>query len=186
MRNSELRQVPDNQEVLLGLEDDTTIIVEVLENVKEGSARDNLDEAIRYVSLSYFEEYISQSLSYCSFHFASLAHDNAASSSQVIEVFSLPDNTTLAPLSTEQATPSPLLLMGEQVVQKFGKESEPQDRVRIYLALWRLTPVKDVDLIMSLNEPLSTSTNEPTGSAHDTFIKAAQSLLIKDWGLFAA
>jgi hypothetical protein len=41
--------VPDNQEVLLGLEDDTTIIIEVLESVKEGSAKDSLEEAIRWV-----------------------------------------------------------------------------------------------------------------------------------------
>lgn len=46
---SDLRQVPDNQEVLLGLEDNTTIIVEVLESVKEGKAKDDEQEAIRYV-----------------------------------------------------------------------------------------------------------------------------------------
>jgi hypothetical protein len=44
---SELRQVPDNQEVLLGLEDNTTIIVEVLESVKEGEAGADLESAIR-------------------------------------------------------------------------------------------------------------------------------------------
>lgn len=47
LSSSDLRQVPDNQEVLLGLDDDTTIIVEVLESVKEGKAKDSLEEAIR-------------------------------------------------------------------------------------------------------------------------------------------
>lgn len=42
--------MPDNQEVLLGLEDNTTVIVEVLESVKEGNAKDNIEEAIRYVA----------------------------------------------------------------------------------------------------------------------------------------
>ena len=42
-----MRQVPDNQEVLLGVDDETTVIVEVLESVAEGKAKDSLEEAIR-------------------------------------------------------------------------------------------------------------------------------------------
>lgn len=68
-----------------------------------------------------------------------------------------------------------------------GEDKEPEDRVRIYLALWRLTPAKEVDLIMSLNEPiLSTSSPDPSEQAKATFLKAARTLHINDWGLFAA
>jgi hypothetical protein len=119
-----------------------------------------------------------------SFHFASLAYDNSASSSQVLEVLSLP-GATHSQADSSTSTPSPILLVGEQVIQKFAKENEPQDRVRIYLALWRLSPAKDVDLIMSLNEPLISS-KEPIQDARDTFTSAARSLHIHDWGLFAA
>lgn len=45
--NSDLRQVPDNQEVLLSPNNDLTLITEVLESVKEGSAKDDLEAAIR-------------------------------------------------------------------------------------------------------------------------------------------
>ena len=44
---SNLRQVPDNQEVLLSQSNDLTMIVEVLEGVKEGSASNDFEAAIR-------------------------------------------------------------------------------------------------------------------------------------------
>ncbi|UZJ52172.1 hypothetical protein CBS101457_001492 [Exobasidium rhododendri] len=169
---SDLRQVPDNQEVLLGVDDNTTIIVEVLESVKEGSAKADLEDAIR-------------------FHFNSLAHDNSATSSEIIEILSVP-GTHPSPLNQSSVdsntpTPIPLLVVGEQTIQKFGREKEPHDRVRIYLALWRLTPAKDVDLVLSLNEPiLSTNTPASSEQAKSTFLKAAQTLRIKDWNLFAS
>jgi hypothetical protein len=47
-RYSDLRQVPDNQEVYLSQqEDDLTLIVEVLQGVKDGAAKDDLEAAIR-------------------------------------------------------------------------------------------------------------------------------------------
>ena len=125
-----------------------------------------------------------------SFHFASLAHDNSASSSEVLQVFSIPGTTPAAlnqpTVGSNTPTPTPLLLVGEQRIQKFGKETEAEDRVRIYLALWRLTPAKDVDLIMSLNESLSLQAADAGASpAKDTFLLAARTLRIRDWTLFA-
>lgn len=43
----DLRQIPDNQEVLLSPSSDVTCIVEVLESVKEGAAKDDLEAALR-------------------------------------------------------------------------------------------------------------------------------------------
>jgi hypothetical protein len=166
---SDLRQVPDSQEVLLALDDNTTFIVEVLQSVKEGKAGEDLQEAIR-------------------FHFASLANDNAASSSEVLELISIPVAATgeTGNTPTQTHTPTPVLLTGEQKIKKFGREHEPEDRVRIHLALWRLTPAKDVDLIMSLNEPLLSSNNyTPSEEVKATFVKAASTLQIQDWNLFA-
>lgn len=106
------------------------------------------------------------------------------------KIFSLSDTAPSAldqtMVDSQPPTPAPILLIGEQIIQKFGKEKKPEDRVRIYLALWRLTPAKDVDLILSLNEPLSTSEEQASSKANETFIQAAKTLRIKDWGLFAS
>jgi hypothetical protein len=104
-------------------------------------------------------------------------------------VLALPGTT---PHATDQSTnknttPNPLLLIGEQTIKKFGREKEPEDRVRIYLALWRLRPVKEVDLIMTLNEPVQSSASQPSSEeAKNSFLKAARTLQIHDWDLFAA
>ncbi len=50
---SDLRQVPDTQEVFLSPEDDTSIILEILEVVTEGRAGGDLWEAIK--SVVHFE-----------------------------------------------------------------------------------------------------------------------------------
>ncbi|PWN88210.1 Mog1p/PsbP-like protein [Acaromyces ingoldii] len=170
---SELRQVPDTQEVLLSPDSDVTLIVEVLQRVD----KDDLGEAI-------------------SFHFDSLAHDNSASSSSVTQIFALPGTTpspTFSPssLSKDTPTPSPLALVGEQQVPKFGKQ-ELNDRVRIWLALWRLSPAKNVDLVLSVNEPLKgddvlqADDTSSSSEARDLFEKAVTSLKIQDWNLFSA
>ncbi|KAJ7063097.1 hypothetical protein C8F01DRAFT_1131514 [Mycena amicta] len=66
---SDLRQVPDNQEVFLYPQSSVSIIVEILQRVEA----DEHDSAIR-------------------FHFDSLAHDNSAESAVVETVAVLPDS----------------------------------------------------------------------------------------------
>jgi len=91
---SELRQVPDSQEVFLHPDTSISIVVEVLERVTQ----DEDEEAAK-------------------FHFDSLAHDNSAISSSVE---SIAKNWN----DTEGETPSPTVLKGAQLVCKFNsKES---------------------------------------------------------------
>ena len=42
-----MRQVPDNQEVFLSSDSETSIIVEILEMVEEGTCKDDLWEAVK-------------------------------------------------------------------------------------------------------------------------------------------
>ena len=87
-------------------------------------------------------------------------------------------------------------MVGHQIVKKFGQGTGAGDRVRIYLALWRFTPAKDVDLILTLNEPLASDAlanaqqasaieGSLSAKAQETFMRAASSLKVQDWGLFA-
>lgn len=89
-----------------------------------------------------------------------------------------------------------MLLVGHQTVKKFGQGSGSGDRVRIYLALWRFTPAKDVDLVLSLNEPLASDAlanaeqasrieGSTSANAQEAFMRAANSLKVHDWNLFA-
>ncbi|CAO1626644.1 unnamed protein product [Jaminaea pallidilutea] len=175
---SDLRQIPDNQEVLLWRDSDVTCIVEVLEAVQESGT----EAAAR-------------------FHFSSLAHDNDATSSQVlsVEAASTSNNN-----NDDSRTPAPTILKGTQTVRKFNKDDAPLDVVLIHVAVWRLAPTKDVDLVMSWNEPVAqagaggqesqTSTAEAAATGGSVpgdhkvataFERAARTLSIADWGLFA-
>lgn len=141
-------------------------------------------------------------LSLNSFHFSSLAHDNDATSSQVlsVEAASTSNNN-----NNDSRTPAPTILKGTQTVRKFNKDDAPLDVVLIHVAVWRLAPTKDVDLVMSWNEPVAQAgaggqesqtstaaaaavTGGPGTGDHKVataFERAARTLSIADWGLFA-
>ena len=82
------------------------------------------------------------------------------------------------------ATPSPALLTGTQLVRKFAKASEPEEPVTIRVALWRL-PSKQIDLVLSVNEPDTSQATSQPSQAQAAFELAASSLKIRDWNLFA-
>ncbi|WFD04126.1 hypothetical protein MOBT1_002829 [Malassezia obtusa] len=126
MDASDFRQVPDNQEVLLSGSTNVSIILEVLQQVADGTDAPAMDQAVR-------------------FHFDSLAHDNDATDMQIDWV----DAATSS--AADGATPRPSLLHGTQKVKKFGKITE-EDTVHIWVAVWRL-PSKNVDLVLSRNNP---------------------------------
>ncbi|KAI0685482.1 Mog1p/PsbP-like protein [Cytidiella melzeri] len=153
---SDLRQVPDTQEVFLYPDTSASIIVEVLERV----AVSNDDEAAR-------------------FHFDSLAHDNSATATEVLNV----------EVRTESRgeTPSPIILHGTQSVPKFN--SSIPDDVHIFLALYRIQS-KNVDLALTMNVPVKTSDTgavsaEGLAAVKHDFYVAAITLSILDFGLFA-
>ncbi|EIM90400.1 Mog1p/PsbP-like protein [Stereum hirsutum FP-91666 SS1] len=153
---SQLRQVPDTQEVFLYPDSDVSIIVEILERVEPS----DFSEAAK-------------------FHFDSLAHDNSAQSSAVREIAIIPNDRG-------DQTPSPVVLYGTQLVQKFNRADV--DDVRILLALYRVEH-KGVDVVMTMNIPMRASDNGAVGeegftTAKADFDTAVRSLQIADFGLF--
>ncbi|KAL0947141.1 hypothetical protein HGRIS_013269 [Hohenbuehelia grisea] len=88
---SDLRQVPDTQEVFLYPDSSISVIVEILERVAASSFADA-----------------------AKFHFDSLAHDNSATGTQVHDV-------TVIPNDRGDETPSVIVLKGRQQVPKFNR-----------------------------------------------------------------
>lgn len=83
-------------------------------------------------------------------------------------------------------TPSPVVLYGTQLVQKFNRADV--DDVRILLALYRVEH-KGVDVVMTMNIPMRASDNGAVGeegftTAKADFDTAVRSLQIVDFGLF--
>ncbi|BGP54067.1 hypothetical protein JCM8202_003067 [Rhodotorula sphaerocarpa] len=164
---SDLRQVPDTQEVFMAPDSDLSLIVEVLELVKDDGAEDDLEKALR-------------------FHFSSLAHDNSALSSKVTKV----DLPSAAPHPQGPGLPTlqgPAIISGLQTVSKFNKPASEADTVLIQLALWRI-PARNADVTLSVNWPLRSG---ETGEEHDdaearrVFDAAWRSFQVHDFGLFA-
>lgn len=178
---SDLRQVPDTQEVYLSPQDGASYILDVLQPSLPAS--ETPEQAIKQ-------------------HFDNLAHDNSAHSAAVQQVSTFP-----AGVPQQGNTPTPVFLQGVQYVQKTG-EGRPVDEVGIYLALWRLSPRKEYDLLLSLNIPrphhAAGSVPEPDAVADPSaadkeagavspaaerqyvehFKRTIASLAIQDWGLF--
>ncbi|SCV66964.1 BQ2448_5610 [Microbotryum intermedium] len=164
---SDLRQVPDTQEVYLSNDSDLSLILEVLQLVEEEGSDRSLEAGIRY-------------------HFASLAYDNDAQSDS-IESTSLPSRTTSDPLLQ-----GPITLKGTQTISKFNKPTSQADEVVIFLALWRIED-KRSDLVLTVNWPKVVYDDEGkakdqkdgVGKAQKVFEDAVRDLKVVDWGLFA-
>lgn len=124
-------------------------------------------------------------MSPCRFHFNSLAHDNDATSSEVVEVKSLGVQPNAPPHAAD--TPPPTLCDGWQEVAKYNRTAP--DKVEIMLAVYRLE-AQNIDVVLSVNLPhvLADGTRTPehiiTG-IKSSFLAVAQSLSIVDFGLFA-
>ncbi|KAL9932284.1 hypothetical protein V8E36_008763 [Tilletia maclaganii] len=151
------RQVPDNQEVFVSPDSDPTGEASLIVEVLQRVEAADPEAAVRY-------------------HFDSIAHDNSAEDSQVLRTWTL------------NGSPSPILLSGTQHVKKFGKASEPAHLVRIWVALWRIEE-KNIDLVMSVNatagEEEATDPSQHGAELQTVFERAARTLEIRDYGLFA-
>lgn len=136
------------------------------------------------------------------FHFDSIAHDNSASSSSVLSVFPLPNasSSTSATTSSSDASaapvvrggplPAPLCLVGEQTLIKYGRATGSPEVIRVWLAVFRLAPAANIDVVLSVNEPLAESAIRGTrglesSKAKGVFEEAVRTLEVRDWGLFA-
>ncbi|TYJ58986.1 hypothetical protein B9479_000425 [Cryptococcus floricola] len=179
---SDLRQIPDNQEVFLFPHSDTALVLEVLELVEEGGAKDDLWEAAK-------------------FHFGSIAHDNASLSSTIL---TSPPSSPI-PSTPSTSTPSQIkatTLAGTQQIHKFshdptgapreGHEADVPDQVWIGLALWRVwiegaAGRKKADVVLSVNVNLSAEGGEGAKEQHlveGWFAQAVDSFKVEDFGLF--
>ncbi|KAF9451195.1 Mog1p/PsbP-like protein [Macrolepiota fuliginosa MF-IS2] len=154
---SDLRQIPDNQEVFLYPHNDASLIVEVLESVDE---TDN-SKAIK-------------------FHFDSLAHDNSAERSEVQEISVIPNDRG-------DATPSAIVLHGIQYVKKFNHHESDTVNILMALYRVRHKNVDlAVTLNIPVNlETGGEVTEADAGEVTKDFKELVTSLRIEDFELFA-
>ncbi|KAL4251637.1 MOG1 family protein [Abortiporus biennis] len=154
---SDLRQIPDTQEVFLYPHSGVSIIVEVLKKTEPS----DLKEAAR-------------------FHFDALAHDNSAQSSTVIA-------TNIVPNDRGDETPSAVVLAGKQNVSKFNTQTPDEIQIflalyRIEQKNVDLVMTMNVPVRASDGGEVP---REQAIAAEKTFETAAKSLKILDFGLFA-
>lgn len=162
---SDLREIPDNQEVFAHAHTDQSIIVELLEYQSQVPDQD----AAKY-------------------HFEDIAGSNRAlepGDLQVTNVTSLPKSD----LSLSQCSSS-WLLSGTQLVSKFSEEA--RNTVTIHLGLFRL-PQFSTDILVTFNDPQSISPDSSSAASAEThrepwtvldFQRLLQSLTLHDPGLF--
>lgn len=162
---SELREIPDNQEVFAHKHTDQSLIVELLEHQAQVADQD----AARY-------------------HFEDIAGSNKAvepGAAQVVSVEALPP----AELSLTCCS-SAWLLTGTQSVSKFNEEA--RNTVTIHLGLLRL-PQFSTDVVITFNDPQSISPDSSSAASAGThrepwtlqdFQRLLQTLTLHDPGLF--
>jgi hypothetical protein len=156
---SELREIPDNQEVFVHESTDQSVVVEILEMVDEPD-----DEAVKT-------------------HFRELASSNDAQDDawQIASVEPIPPNQVNMPQC--QAA---YYISGQQLIAKF-KESA-KNAVNIHMGLFRL-PGKRTDILITLNDPVMISPQSSSGKVVEgvcepwtveQFKTALQTLTIQD------
>lgn len=194
---SDLRQIPDTQEVFLFHDSDVSIIFEILQIVNEGDAANDVREAAK-------------------FHFNSIAHDNTALESSVDSVstpFPLPSSVDG---SATSALPPKLVqpvlyatLEGTQTVSKFNLPASEADLVKVFLAVIRVdlgepssadpSQRRGADITISINFPLGkasqadlkdvetvdAATKDALVKAKQLFQDAVANFKVQDYDLFA-
>ncbi|XP_056426050.1 ran guanine nucleotide release factor [Hyla sarda] len=160
---SDLREIPDNQEVFVHHDTDQSIIVELLEYQKGMSDPD----AARY-------------------HFEDIAASNDAQGrAEVVSVEPLP----LAQLSLTSCS-SAWTLTGHQLVSKFNEQA--QNTVTIHMALFRMQQYA-TDLLVTFNDPVAidpaSSSSSGSGNASppwtiDDFHRLLCGFQLHDPGVF--
>ncbi|EJF65655.1 Mog1p/PsbP-like protein [Dichomitus squalens LYAD-421 SS1] len=154
---SDLRQVPDTQEVFLSPASGISIIVEVLQSVPATDPREA-----------------------AGLHFDALAHDNDAKSHKV-------HDATKVPNGSNGATPDPVVLYGTQTVHKFNSTSADEVRILLALYRVKhkaVDLVMTMNVPMTSTDGGSVS-EDSWAEAKAVFDIAAKSLRIVDYGLFA-
>ncbi|KAM8889067.1 ran guanine nucleotide release factor [Synchiropus picturatus] len=162
---SELREIPDNQEVFAHADTDQSLIVELVEYQAQVADQDA-----------------------ATYHFVDIAGSNKASepgSSNITSVVSLSGQD----VSLSQCS-SAWMLSGAQCVSKFNEEAK--NSVTIHLGLFRL-PQFSTDVLVTFNDPQtisSESSSAPAAGKHEgawtvmDFQDLLKSITLHDTGLF--
>ncbi|KAM3876088.1 ran guanine nucleotide release factor [Diretmus argenteus] len=163
---SDLREIPDNQEVFAHSHTDQSLIVELLEFQSQVQDRD----AAR-------------------FHFEDIAGSNKALDPGALEVASVVP-LPKPELSMSHCT-SAWMLTGTQCVSKFNEEA--RNTVTLHLGLFRL-PQFSTDILITFNDPQSISPDSSSASGTGTqtrdpwtvqdFHRLLQSLTLHNPGVF--
>ncbi|KAF9203780.1 hypothetical protein BGZ49_006049 [Haplosporangium sp. Z 27] len=181
---SNIREVPDHQEVFVNVDEDQSVIVEILELAAEAN-----DEGC------------------AAFHYQQLAEDNDAEDASIIQSVSILNNSELP---TWPAEAKIYLLLGQQRIAKFNERQRQQENaaanphrqlqpdarnlVQIMMVVVRL-PRQATDIVISYNVPLQISESSSSKQvAHEGDIQEAEvwfrnligSFLVRDWGLFGS
>jgi len=164
---SNIRQIPDHQEVMVDVDTDQSLIVELL------SQADVPDREC------------------ANFHFQELARSNEAEGSFQRIHSSRPLAQEELP---GVAAPGLLrfVVLGEQAISKFREEA--RNTVRIYMAVIRL-PHITTDILITLNEPVHVAegsssqkniqhASAPRVPAPKVFEEVLRTFCIRDWSLF--
>ncbi|CAJ1060090.1 ran guanine nucleotide release factor [Xyrichtys novacula] len=162
---SELREIPDNQEVFAHAHTDQSLIIELVEFQAQVADQD----AARY-------------------HFEDIAGSNKATEPGAFQV------TTVVPVSQSELSlsdcSSAWILTGIQSVSKFNEDAK--NTVTLHLALLRL-PQFSTDILISFNDPQSISPDSSSAASEEThrepwtlqdFQRLVQTLTLHDPGLF--
>eukprot|EP01114_Cavostelium_apophysatum_P024870 TRINITY_DN9917_c0_g1_i1.p1 TRINITY_DN9917_c0_g1~~TRINITY_DN9917_c0_g1_i1.p1 ORF type:complete len:205 (-),score=32.14 TRINITY_DN9917_c0_g1_i1:4-618(-) len=158
---SDIREIPDNQEVFTNIDQDQTIIIEITETAKKVDLAD-----------------------LARFNFDQLASDNEAKESKVLETFILPQDA-MPNLSGHEFQLCGL--KGTQTIAKFNETAH--NTVHIHLVVLRL-PEVEAEIVFTLNVPVEISPESssfksaPVGSSHFDMTSALSSFRINDWTVF--
>jgi cell division protein FtsB len=154
---SEIRQVPDTQEVFLYPESGISVILEILEQV----APSDLEDAAK-------------------FHFDSLAHDNSAASATVTSV-------EKQSKKRDDETPAPTLLIGVQKVAKYNRDQLDTVQILLALFRVQSKNIDLVLSfnVPTVTQDTNAVGEVDMLVAREHFRAAAESLQILDFGLFA-
>ncbi|KAF9426427.1 hypothetical protein BGZ94_006537 [Podila epigama] len=174
---SHIREVPDHQEVFVNVDEDQSVIVEILQLASEAP-----DDAC------------------AAFHYQQLAEDNDAEESSTIQNVSILSNAELPGWPAEAKI---YLLLGQQRIAKFNEQQRQQEQggagavdtrnlVQIMMVVVRL-PRQETDIVISYNVPLKISAASSSHEvAHEGDIREAEvwfrnliaSFKVREWGLF--
>lgn len=169
---SEVRQVPDNQEVFTDSKTGVSIIIELLSLQTVGNEES------------------------ANFFFQDLAQANGATSSQITERQSSlqPQQVPLIPFHSSPGCQYACTSYGMQDVSKYTNEQGSENKVFIALAVLRFPSPTATDILITISAPqmLAAGSSEnrvierlvPTDQVKELLHHILRTIVIHDWGLF--